>query len=117
MVPGNVSLTLNYRFAPNMNLEQAKERIISVVKPNKSIAIEFLDESPACLVTSGIDKYLLSNVERRVLRGWTDIAQLNANGIPAVNYGPGNMNFAHTAKERISIKGLDQFYQSLKNHL
>ena len=55
--------------------------------------------------------------KREIMQAWTDIAQLNDAGIPAINFGAGSIKVAHKPEEFIDIKELQEFYELLKTHI
>ena len=113
VIPSSCKLTVNYRFAPGRSIQDAKD----ITKCAIGQDVRFIDESPACYVSGNMDDYLKRDIKKSIMQGWADIAQLNAVSIPAVNYGPGDFNLALTSAERISIRELNEFYNSLKEHL
>jgi succinyl-diaminopimelate desuccinylase len=49
--------------------------------------------------------------------GWTDVARFASNGIPAINFGPGDPNLAHHPDEKVLISQINDVYESLKKWL
>ena len=49
--------------------------------------------------------------------GWTDVARFAALGIPAVNYGPGDPNLAHTREEWVDVARITGAPDLLRGYL
>jgi succinyl-diaminopimelate desuccinylase len=101
VVPDRFVLGVNARFAPSQTGEDTRASIEALVQGEGTIV--FLDEAPAA--SPNLDNETLrafldaTGVEVRPKQAWTDVATLQANGIPAVNYGPGEPGQAHQPGE------------------
>ena len=115
VIPALFTLNVNYRFAPDRPIEVAIEHLREVCASGDRF--EVVDSAPAGAVS--IDHPLF----RRLIavsaasvsgkQGWTDVAQLSAAGIPAVNFGPGEPSLAHKPGESVRIDDLTWAYHSL----
>jgi acetylornithine deacetylase len=66
------------------------------------------EDSP---VVRALDAALTASGEKPVVMGvtaWTDAALLNAAGIPAICFGPGDMSLAHAAEEWIELEQVER---------
>jgi succinyl-diaminopimelate desuccinylase len=50
-------------------------------------------------------------------QAWTPVAEFDAVGVPAVNFGPGATRYAHRADERVEISELVRTFESLQRFL
>ena len=49
--------------------------------------------------------------------GWTDVSRFAALGIPAVNFGPGDPNLAHTREEHVLLARIAECEDALRAYL
>lgn len=102
VVPDACEVAVNFRFAPDRTLQAARQHVREVFD---GFELEFTDGSPGAL--PGLDaeatrRFLASSGAEPVAKyGWTDVSRFAALGIPALNYGPGDPNLAHTREEHV----------------
>ncbi len=102
VLPDACVVTVNYRFAPDRSEEQALEHLREVFTGHE---LTVTDSSPGAL--PGLDrpaaKEFIAAVGMPVSPkfGWTDVARFSALGVPAVNYGPGDAEYAHKKDEKV----------------
>lgn len=114
-VPEVFTLNLNARFAPGKSPEQAIRELEELVKGEASL--EIYDVAPSGAVR--LENLQLQNwIHQNQLsvmpkQAWTDVARLDARGIPAFNFGPGDPAQAHQAEERVSLSALTENYRLL----
>jgi succinyl-diaminopimelate desuccinylase len=53
----------------------------------------------------------------RAKYGWTDVSRFAALGIPALNYGPGDPNLAHTREEHVAVAQITRCVEVLRRFL
>lgn len=100
VIPDKCVVTVNYRFAPNKSAAEAFEHVQQVFS---GYLVELTDAADGA--RPGLDKpaaqAFVATLGLPVVakEGWTDVARLSALGVPAVNFGPGDPNLAHTDDE------------------
>ena len=102
VVPDQCVVTVNYRFAPDRS-EQEAEGYLRDLFSRWPVAL--LDVAPGArpgLTAPPAAAFVaaVGGIPRAKL-GWTDVARFAELGIPAVNYGPGISELAHTPGEYV----------------
>lgn len=109
IIPPEFLINLNHRFPPIYDLDQAEARLRAVAAEADEVVVK--DRAPSGSVPEGnqlVDKLAdVSGAARTAKQGWTDVARLTQRGIPAVNYGPGEVAQAHQVAESVPLQNLD----------
>ena len=104
VVPDECAVTVNYRFAPDLTGEQAADFVRSVFSAWPVRVLDVADGARPGLGQPAAAEFVAAvGGTPRAKLGWTDVARFSALGIPAVNYGPGISEIAHTAGEYVEI--------------
>ncbi|HEX2177579.1 MAG TPA: succinyl-diaminopimelate desuccinylase [Nocardioidaceae bacterium] len=109
VVPDEVRVSVNYRFAPDRSEDEAIEFLRSFFD---GYEVEVSDVAPAA--RPGLDREVAAafvgaiGSDPRPKLGWTDVARFTELGVPAVNYGPGSPMMAHKQDEFVEIAELHE---------
>ncbi|MDQ1683840.1 MAG: succinyl-diaminopimelate desuccinylase [Frankiaceae bacterium] len=118
VVPDRCTLTVNYRFAPDRNEADALAHVQEMLAPYEVVPT---DSSPGALPRLGepaAAEFVAAVGGEPVAKlGWTDVARFAALGIPAVNFGPGDPNLAHTREEYVEIPRIGECERVLRGYL
>jgi succinyl-diaminopimelate desuccinylase len=105
VIPDTCDVEINFRFAPDRSADQAVAHVREVFD---GYSVEVVDLASGALpgLTAAPAKEFLDAVgtppEGKL--GWTDVSRFAALGIPALNFGPGDPNLAHTREEHVEIE-------------
>ncbi|MET8984254.1 succinyl-diaminopimelate desuccinylase [Nonomuraea wenchangensis] len=118
VIPDRCVVTVNYRFAPDLTVEQAEEHVREVFD---GFEVTFTDAAPAARpgLTHPVAAAFAAAVggTPRAKLGWTDVARFSALGVPAVNYGPGDPNLAHQQGEYVSLPKIVEGERAMRDWL
>ena len=105
VVPDACEVTVNFRFAPDRSEAAALAHLRELLA---GFELAVTDSSPGAM--PGLDApaargFLAATGTTAVAKyGWTDVARFAALGIPALNFGPGDPNLAHTREEHVRVR-------------
>jgi succinyl-diaminopimelate desuccinylase len=115
VVPDECVVTVNYRFAPDRSGEEAADHVRSLFAP---WPVTIVDCAPGCVpglsdpAAAGFVAAVGGSPKAKL--GWTDVARFAALGVPAVNYGPGIAEIAHTPGEYVEIAAIAECEDRLR---
>ncbi len=105
VIPDECTVTVNFRFAPDRSAEQASAYVTEFFD---GFAVEIVDLAPAAdpSLDSSLARAFVTSVGStpQAKLGWTDVARFTELAIPALNFGPGDPEIAHTRDEYVVIE-------------
>jgi succinyl-diaminopimelate desuccinylase len=109
VVPDCCELTVNRRYAPSRSLAGAIDELRALFPDADEFEIVSASQAaPPNLLDPLVAEFVgVHDLRVRPKLGWTDVARFAAHGIPALNFGPGDPELAHTAAERVERADLD----------
>jgi succinyl-diaminopimelate desuccinylase len=118
VVPDEASVTVNFRFAPDRSLDDAEAHVRSVLD---GFDVRVTDAAPGALPglsAPAAAAFVAVSGQTPVAKyGWTDVSRFSALGIPAVNFGPGDPNLAHTRDEYVDVRNITAGTAILRGYL
>jgi succinyl-diaminopimelate desuccinylase len=123
VIPDACRVEVNFRYAPDRDEDAAEAHLHEVfaeaiaagavltVVDNAGGALPGLSEPAAAAFIAAVGR------PARAKLGWTDVARFAAFGIPAVNYGPGDPQLAHTREEHVVVDRLQPAEDALTAYL
>ncbi|HWD24972.1 MAG TPA: succinyl-diaminopimelate desuccinylase [Acidimicrobiales bacterium] len=122
VIPGSATVTLSHRFAPDRDLDEARDRIVEYLTPvidhSMGDLIEVVDVARAA--RPNLSHPLLAALAEAsgsppvAKMAWTDVAFFFERGIPAANFGPGDPLVAHTEAEFVEGEEIERVAGALR---
>lgn len=118
VVPDAASVTVNFRFAPDRSEADALAHVRQVLDGFDLTLVDSAGGALPGLTRPATQHFVAAVGETPVAKyGWTDVARFSALGIPALNYGPGDPNLAHTREEHVDVRQISRAAELLRSYL
>ncbi len=115
VIPDECVITVNYRFAPDRSPDQARAHVEEVFAGWPVTVTDVAGGARPGLRSPAAAAFAAAvGGTPRAKLGWTDVARFDALGIPAVNYGPGDPELAHTPHEHVPLAAVDRCEDRLR---
>jgi succinyl-diaminopimelate desuccinylase len=108
VIPGTATANVNFRYSPELDATEAERMVRAWCEPHGEV--EVLSNSPGALPprANALSSRLIAatGAPAQPKQAWTPVAEFAAADIEAVNFGPGDPDFAHRTDERVSNAAL-----------
>lgn len=115
IIPNHAVVTVNHRFAPSRTAREALHHLTEVVFAGMEVEpVDLADGARPGLDLPAAEEFVRAlGLPVRAKQGWTDVARFSGLGVPAVNFGPGEAQYAHADDERCQIRQLVEAEEAL----
>lgn len=124
VIPDLAWMDVNFRFAPNRGVPEAVAHVVAALGLEDAAGIEWSLDDAAGGALPGLGREVSRGLvaavgpERvRAKFGWTDVSRFSAMGVPALNFGPGDPNFAHKRDEQCPVEQITRTAEILHRYL
>jgi succinyl-diaminopimelate desuccinylase len=118
VIPDECRIEVNFRFAPDRTESEALAHVQSVLSPYPVILTDAAPGALPGLATPVAQDFVAAVGDTpRAKLGWTDVARFSALGVPALNYGPGDPNLAHTRDEYVELPQVTRAADVMRRYL
>jgi succinyl-diaminopimelate desuccinylase len=140
VIPAALEQNVNLRYPPDRTPEEAERLMVEIVPSGAArrgfravanadeaewrdaeVTAELCDHAPPGRIDleAPIYRHLLEStgLPRRAKQGWTDVSRLTALGIPALNWGPGDPELAHTREEFVEVAEAEVCLDAMRRFL
>ena len=120
VVPDRVVARINFRYAPTRSPAEAEARLRELVS-HPSSELEVVGNAPPGPVA--VRHPLVSRLRQAgdlsigPKQAWTPVAEFATVGVDAINFGPGDPQYAHRDDERVETSALVRSYEVLRSFL
>ncbi len=118
VVPDECVVTVNFRFAPDRDPAAAEQHVREVFDGFDVAVTDLAPGALPGLTAPATQEFLAATGAVAAAKyGWTDVSRFAALGIPALNYGPGDPNLAHTREELVDTRRITEAAAVLRRFL
>jgi succinyl-diaminopimelate desuccinylase len=115
VVPDSCAIVVGRRVAPKYTLAEAEGQVRALLDGADEVTVlQAQAAAPPDLANPLVAEFVSGlDLPVRPKLGWTDVARFAARGVPAVNFGPGDPEIAHTAGELVTRASIERAYAAL----
>jgi succinyl-diaminopimelate desuccinylase len=109
VIPDECVVSVNFRFAPDRSAAQAADYVRKVFDGWEVVVTDVAGGARPGLGEPAAASFVAAmGGSPRAKLGWTDVARFDALGVPAVNFGPGDPQLAHTRDEHVPLAHIEE---------